>query len=315
VRLSLFAVPLGFAGLAAAWNAAVDVLGAPTWVSDALFWVGAVLWLVFGAVYIAERAGRSGAFRSDREDPAAGAAAAFLPVIGILLVAHFGQYFSDAVAQALCWFLVAALALVAAQLFGYWLTGELDFGALNPGYFLPLVAGPFIAGIGLTSVHAPGAARSALGVGVFFWLVVGSVVTARLIGRGTLPQPAIPSLSLLLAPPAVGGIALFGLEHGTPGPLQESFLGIFLVMLLIQLALLGSYRKAPFSLAYWNFTFPIAAAGNYSVRWFGASTFDGRKQLAWAALSLVTVIILCIALATVRSVAQGRRRRPRPTTE
>ncbi|WP_405575125.1 hypothetical protein OG317_35130 [Streptomyces sp. NBC_01167] len=307
VSLPHFAIPLGFAGLGGAWTVAAVTLGAPEWIDGIFYAIGAVLWLLFSTVYIGERLRNTREFRDDRESAVSGAGAAFLPVVGILLLAHFGQYMPLQAARTVCWILVAALAIVAAQLFAHWLTGQLTFKQLHPGYFLPLVAGPFIASIGLSSVHAVPAARTALGVGTFFWVIIGGVITARLITAGPLPVPVIPSLSVLLAPPATGGIATFFAYPGPIGPLQLAFFGVFIMMVLIQIALFRAYINLPFNLNFWNFTFPVSASANYGLHWLDEATFDGRRQLAWAIVCLATVIVLAIAAATVRSLLPDRR--------
>lgn len=306
VSLNYFAIPLGLAGLGGAWTAAATVLDAPEWANDALFFVSGMCWLAFTAVYVGERVRDRGAFRADREHPIDGAAAAFLPVVGILLTTHFERYVSFDVTRTVCWLFVVALSVVAGQLFAYWLTGQTSFNQLHPGYFLPLVAGPFVASIGLSTVHAHTAARAALGVGMFFWVIIGGVITARLITAGPLPPSATPALSVLLAPPATGGIATFAAYPGPVGTIQTTFLGIFLMMLMVQIFLLPRYLRLAFGLGFWNFTFPISASANYVVRWCRATAFAGWQTLAWTALGIASTIVLAITAATFRSLVPSK---------
>ena len=51
---NLFAIALGIAGLALAWDAAVPVLGTPQAVPDALNILSAALWLVLVGAYLAQ---------------------------------------------------------------------------------------------------------------------------------------------------------------------------------------------------------------------------------------------------------------------
>ncbi|MEW1778391.1 TDT family transporter [Streptomyces sp. NPDC086777] len=306
VSLNYFAIPLGLAGLGGAWTAAPTALNAPEWVDGVLFSVSGVCWLAFTVVYVGERVRDRGAFRADREHPVDGASAAFLPVVGILLTMHFEQYVSFDAARMICWLLVFALSVVAGQLFAHWLTGRTSFDQLHPGYFLPLVAGPFVASIGLSTVHAQTAARAALGAGIFFWVIIGGVITARLITAGPLPYAATPALSVLLAPPATGGVAAFAAYPGPAGTLQATFLGIFLMTLMVQVFLLPKYRKLAFGLGFWNFTFPASVSANYIIRWCRTSAFAGWEALAWTALGLATVIVLVIAAATLRSLLPAK---------
>jgi tellurite resistance protein len=61
--------------------------------------------------------------------------------------------------------------------------------SIHPGYLLPVVPGFFVAGLGFSSIHAHDAAIAAFGIGAFFWLVIGTKVTVRLMTGGELHQP------------------------------------------------------------------------------------------------------------------------------
>jgi tellurite resistance protein len=114
-----------------------------------------------------------------------------VPVIGILLIAYYANRLGGA-ASWLCYAAVALLAINAAALFAHWLKAPFDQNALHPGYFLPVVAGPFIAGVGLMSVGDRTAAIGIFGVGIYFWVLLGAVITARLFFGSPLPQPFRP---------------------------------------------------------------------------------------------------------------------------
>jgi tellurite resistance protein len=302
--LNLFAVPLGLSGLGGAWSAAASSLDAPAWPSGLLFAVAALAWLVFSALYILSGIRRGGTFGIDLRHPVSGPFAAYIPVIGILLAAHYGSVI-PAAAPWLVGIFVGALAVVAAQLISHWISEGLPQDALHPGYFLPVVAGSFIASIGLSSIGAHPAAIAAFGVGIFFWLVIGTIVTGRLITGARYPLPLVPTMAVLLAPPATGGVAWFLLSGGLPNAIQDALAGVLLIMLLVQLMLIRQYVKVPFSLTYWTFTFPIAASCNYIVRWMAVLRFPGWQAIAWSALALGTAVILVIA---VRSIVFALRR-------
>ena len=51
---NLFAIALGIAGLAQAWDAAVPLLGTPHAIPDALSILGAALWLVLVGAYLVQ---------------------------------------------------------------------------------------------------------------------------------------------------------------------------------------------------------------------------------------------------------------------
>jgi len=238
----------------------------------------------------------------DLRHPISGPFAAYIPVVGILLAAHYGAWV-PAAAPWLVGSFVGALAVVAGQLVAYWISTGLPQDSLHPGYFLPVIAGSFIASIGLSSVGAQPAAVAAFGVGIFFWLVVGTVIFGRLITGARYPLELVPTMAVLLAPPATGGVAWFLLSRGLPNPIQDALAGILLVMLMVQLMLLRQYLTVPFSITYWAFAFPLAATCNYVVRWMAVLRFPGWQVIAWCTLAIGTAVILTIAArSTVHAV-------------
>ena len=224
-------------------------------------------------------------------------------MIAILLVAHYAPDLGGA-ARWLIYAAVAALAINAAALMAHWLNAPLEEDALHPGYFLPVVAGPFIAAIGLATVAENGAAVAVFGVGIYFWLLLGAVITGRLFFGTPLPPPFKPVLSILLSPPGTASLAWFAIKHGQLDQLQAALGGITLFTLLIQLFFVSDYLRLPFSSQHWVFTFPLAVLGNIGVRWAAGLGFDGWKLVAWTILAISTAAILAILAGTLRELTQ-----------
>ncbi|QCO99668.1 TDT family transporter [Arthrobacter sp. 24S4-2] len=224
---------------------------------------------------------------------------------GILLSAHYSEYL-PVLGTWVCIGFIAALTVVATQLLAHWLTGGVSMQSIHPGYFLPVVAGSFVASIGFSSVHAHDAALAAFGIGAFFWLVVGTVVTVRLMTAGELPPAARTGLSAYLAAPATASVAWLVSHPGPIGALQLGLTGVLIIMLLMQLLLIGEYRKLAFSPLFWVFTFPVATTANYAVRWFAASNFPGREIYSWTVLALATAFVLVIAGRSVAAAIAGK---------
>jgi hypothetical protein len=78
-------------------------------------------------------------------------------------------------------------------------------------------------GIPLGLAHARDAALAAFGIAAFFWLVIGTIVTVRLMTGGDLTAAAKTGLSAYLAAPATANIAWM-LSH--PGPVGAIQLGL-----------------------------------------------------------------------------------------
>lgn len=296
--LSRFGIPLGLAGLGGGWSAARSSLGSPMWPEEILYGAASALWLILTAVYVFRGLRRKGAFRADLRHEVAGPFASFIPLVGILLSSHYSQYLPPWGAW-LCVGFIAALAIVAAQLLAHWVTGGVSMQSIHPGYLLPVVPGFFVASIGFSSIHARDAAMAAFGIGAFFWLVVGTVVTVRLMTGGELTAAAKTGLSAYLAAPATANIAWMLSHPGPVGAVQLGLTGVLVIMALTQVMLLPEYRKLPFTQMFWVFTFPVGATANYSIRWLATTGLPGREIYAWTILGLATAFTLVIAARTV----------------
>ena len=298
--LSRFGVPLGLAGLGGAWSAARGTLGSPLWPEEILYGAATALWLVLTVLYVFRGLRRKGTFRSDLKHEVAGPFASFIPLVGILLSSHYSQYLRPWGAW-LCVASIAALAIVAAQLLAHWVTGGVSMQSIHPGYLLPVVAGSFVASIGFASLHVHDAAMAAFGVGVFFWLVVGTVVTVRLMTGGALAPAAKTGLSAYLAAPATANIAWIVSHPGPVGTVQLGLTGVLAIMALMQVMLLPEYSRLPFSPAFWVFTFPVGATTNYAIRWLATTNLPGWEIYSWATLGLATAFTVAIAAGTART--------------
>lgn len=296
--LSRFAMPLGLAGLGGGWSAARSSLGSPMWPEEILYGAASSLWLILTAVYVFRGLRRKRAFRADLRHEVVGPFASFIPLVGILLSSHYSQYLPPWGAW-LCVGFIAALAIVAAQLLAHWVTGGVSMQSIHPGYLLPVVPGFFVASIGFSSIHARDAAMAAFGIGAFFWLVVGTVVTVRLMTGGELTAAAKTGLSAYLAAPATANIAWMLSHPGPVGAVQLGLTGVLVIMALTQVMLLPEYRKLPFTQMSWVFTFPVGATANYSIRWLATTDLPGREIYAWTILSLATAFTLVIAARTI----------------
>ncbi|WP_213065560.1 hypothetical protein, partial [Acinetobacter baumannii] len=130
--IPLFSIPLGLAGLGGAWSAASELLDASDVPADVAWGSAAVLWVVFTAAYVVSTAWhRSATFRLDIRHPLLGPLPAYIPVIAILLVAHYSSSLGGA-GRWLTYAAVLSLALNAAALVAHWLTAPLDLELLHP---------------------------------------------------------------------------------------------------------------------------------------------------------------------------------------
>jgi tellurite resistance protein len=310
VRLDLFGMPLGVAGLAGCWAAAESALALPAWPAEALFAASTALWGVLTVLYLIQGIRTTGTFQGHLRHPFSGPLAAYPPLIGILLASHYSTYLTDAgrAATLVC---IVLLGIVSAQLVAHWLRGSVPLGAAHPGYFIPVVAGANVASIGFSTAGLHDAALAAFGAGLFFWPVISALVLVRLMVAGALPRGLTPALTAFVAAAATSNLAWMIAHPGPIGDVQTILIGVLVVMLAVQVALLGEYRRLRFSPSWWTFTFPLASTADFAIRWSMTGRMPGWEVVIWAVLAAVSAFVLYVAVRTITGTISRLRLRRR----
>lgn len=306
IPLNTLAIAFGLAGLATIWTTAGRLLGVPEPVGQALWGVVAVAWIWLIVAHLRRGARSAETLGQQLRHPAQGPIAALVPVVGMLLGADLYRFVPIAGIVLVIASIVVG-AVFAGWLLGFWHSGSLPPEAFHGGYLLPTVAAGLIAATTSFKIGLPGVAIGAFAIGVFFWIVISTVLLARLAFFAPLPDALTPTCAILLAPPAVAGTAWFTINGEHADLVSMALLGLLVLMGLQQLALLPRYRRLEFTLGFWSFTFPLAAAGGYGIQWASVAAFPGWQAVSWALIALVTVVILAVAARSLLLVTRVRR--------
>ncbi|MFB7113302.1 hypothetical protein [Streptomyces sp. NPDC056291] len=305
-RIGLLSVSLGTAGLGGAWQTAAVAVSAPLGVSDGLFVVSGLVWLMLLAEYVRHGGARWSNLINDLRHPGQGFALAYVPIIGMLFTAHFSRFGLDVARWAYAVFAVVT-AVIAARLLAHWLTGTLSSSPLHPGYLLPVSSGPFIASIAATTLGLPEVAEGAFAVGLLYWLAFGTVILSSLVAN-TLPVPARPTLAVFGIPPTVGGLAWMAAHPGPVDAVGHGFAGLVAFTILIIVFLLPHLRQQSFGTGFWIYSFPVAATTNFVIRWVHGAHVPASRPIAWAVLSTASLTFAALAVATAVHALTSRRR-------
>ncbi|SEA91921.1 hypothetical protein [Leifsonia sp. 21MFCrub1.1] len=306
IPLNTLAIAFGLAGLATIWTVAARLLGVPEPIGQALWVVVAVSWIWLIVAHLRRGARSAETLRQQLRHPAQGPIAALVPVVGMLLGADLYRFVPIAGSVVVIVAIIVAAAF-AGWVLAFWHSGSLPPEAFHGGYLLPTVAAGLIAATTSSRIGLPGMAIGAFGVGVFFWIVISTVLLARLAFFAPLPDALTPTCAILLAPPAVAGTAWFTINGEQADLVSTVLLGLLVLMALQQLALLPRYRRLTFTLGFWSFTFPIAAAGAYGIEWASLAAFPGWQVVSWGLVVIVTGVILAVAVASLLLVTRVRR--------
>ncbi len=297
----MLAMPMGTGGVGLAWRQAHETLGAPAAVGEVLLAFTLLLWLAMVSVQALRALRYPEAVTADLRHPvrlAFGAA----PTIGLMIISAFLHRYQADFGRVLWGLAVALHLLFAMGLLRRILLGRLDTAVLVPPLMIPLV-GNILAPVFGVPMGFVEASWMMFGVGLLLWLAVLPLLLHRIVAGPPLPPTLRPSLVILLAPPAVGALALVALL-GEPGGASLTLVGIALLVAAVLVSLARHLAAIPFGLPWWSVTFPSAAfAAMLMAEGFGA-------WLCWLALAATTGLTAWVAARTAQAALAGAFFRP-----
>jgi tellurite resistance protein len=302
---NLFAIPFGLAGLATCWGYAAVLRLAPGLVAGILFLIAAAAWLALVVGYLSQVPRRPGGWRGELADPVLAPFVSLIPITGMVLAIGLMPH-ALAAGRWLFGVLAVATTVLAGWVTGQWIVGDLDPDKLHSGYVLPAIAGGLIATIGAALAGWPGIARAFFGLGVLSWLLIGSVIMARLHFRPPLPPPLAPTMAIEVAPPALAGLAYLAITGGRVDALTLALGGFTVLAVIVQLRLIPVYRRLAFTPAFWSFAFPYAAVATFALHWINYGKPPGYRIWAWIVLLAITAFIAALAAETTAALARRR---------
>ncbi len=310
VPLNTLAIPLGLAGLAQVWSVATSALGVAFQLGQAFWVIATIAWIWTIAVHV-HRGRRADQSIFDQLTHATqGPLAALLPIAAMLLGAGIHQSVPLA-GTALTLISIASAAAFAAWILRFWMRGELTLDSVHGGYFLPISAAGLVGALTAAETGPVWLAFGSFTVGIFFWLVFSVLFFLRLALRPAMPAALVPTLAIMMAPPAVAGAAWLKISDGRADYVFQGLIVMTALMVLIQVMLLPRYGTLPFSLGHWSFTFPVASVAALAITWLHLFQPIAWQAITIGVLAAVTLLVVVIStksilllMATTRAARQ-----------
>lgn len=301
--VSLFASVMGIGGLAVAWRRAADVFEVTPGVGKALAWVAFGVFVAVALAYAAKVARAPRAVAAEWSHPVKMAFVATIPIAMLVLAAALLPE-HPRVAEWLWWTgavgqLIATLAIVRA-----WIgSPKMRTEHVHPGWFVPVV-GPIVVPLAGVSFASPEVNWFFFSVGLVYWIALFPLVLGRLIAAEPLPPRLLPTLAILISPPAVGSIAWVKLGGHWGDPVSTILISVAVFQGILLLSQIPELRKAPMGPANWAYTFPLAALTAALLADAAATGCGVCTWLGVAFLALTSAVVAWVTLCTLRSIVK-----------
>ncbi len=302
--VSFFSMIMGLAGLTLAWEKVQRLFQVGGTVHLALIALTGTLFLLLLVLYLAKLVRHPQAVHQELHHPVM---INFFPTISIslLLLSLCLRPLCENAALGV-WLTGAALHLAfTLYIVSAWMHREqFQIQHINPAWFIPAV-GNVVAPIGGAAFGLTDLSWFFFSVGILFWGVLLTIIFYRILFHQPMDQRLLPTLFILIAPPAVGFVAYLALTQTVDNFGRFLYFnGLFLTLLLF--TQLGRFVRLQFSLAWWAYSFPLAAISIASLL---MGSHGGGAFYLWVGvglLALLSLLILLLLWRTARAAWAGR---------
>ena len=304
VPVPLFAATMGLAGLGLAWRKAHEVLLLPQAIGEVILVLAALAFIGTLVLYAAKAAKFTPAMVGEFTHPIR---SSFFPAlsIGILLLASALLPYAKGAAEGL-WIVGTVLHLVfAVSILNRWIVHNHEIGHSSPAWFIPVV-GNIIVPLAGVKLGYEEVSIFFFSVGMVFWVILFVLVVNRIIFHDQLPGKFLPTLFILVAPPAVGFLSYLSVNGGEIDLMAKVlfFTALFLAIMLASMIRL--FMGLPFALSWWAYTFPSAAMTMAALRYHELSPSAVTVPMAVFFLVVATIIIAMVAFKTTVALIKGK---------
>jgi len=302
--IAFFAMIMGLSGLSLAWQKAAEVLHTPAVVGTFLVLATAALFILLATLYLTKLVRFPAAVKAELQHPVK---MSFFPAISISLVLLGTALRGLSPDLAYGLWAVGAFAhlLVTLYIVTQWMhQAHFEISHINPTWFIPAVGNILvpIAGVGFGHTELSWFFFS---IGILFWVVLLTIVFYRVFFHTPLPGRLLPTLFIMIAPPAAGFVAYIQLAGGLDG-FGRILVNIGLFLTLLLLVQVRRFAALQFFLSFWAYSFPMAAM---TIATLIHHELTGSQRSLWLGgilLGVTTVLIGWLIGLTMRAAAHDQ---------
>jgi tellurite resistance protein len=292
---------MGTGGLSIAYQRYAPIVDLPL-VSLALLVLAGALFVLIGLIYIYKMFRFGDEVRAEFQDPSRASFFAAIPIS--LIVLGMTSFDYQRSLSMVLWGTGATLQLLLLLVIASrWITSDFEITHTNPAWFLPAAGNIIVPIVGVEFVPRD-VCWFFFSIGLFFWLVLFIVIFYRITFHGPLAEKLVPTLFIMIAPPALGFISYVGLT-GAYDVVARLLLNVSLFLVLLMLFMLPYFLKVRYSVSWWAYTFPLCTATVASIL---AYRTTGTVEFAWLSTVLLIISSLAVLIVFINTLAGLKRR-------
>ena len=295
----MYAIVMGMSGLTIAYQKAHLWLGVPEIIAIFLTVITTSVFIIVSFLYIEKTLKYKAEVKKEFAHPIRINFFAAISISMIMLSIIYHEY--NNIVSQFFWYPGTLLHLyLTMYTISFWINHNQQLDHSNPAWFIPIVGNVLVpvAGVGFVSNDI---LMYFFSVGMFFWFVLFSIIFNRIIFHNQLAIKFMPTLFILIAPPAVGFIAYFKM-FGTIDTFATFLFNIGLFFTLLVAFMYKNFLKIKFFISWWAFVFPVAAMSISSMLMYHIVGGVVFLILSYIMLSITTIIIGIVLYQTIKNI-------------
>jgi len=295
----MYAIVMGMSGLTIAYQKAHLWLGLPEIIAIVLTVITTSVFIIVSFLYIEKTLKYKAEVKKEFAHPIRINFFAAISISMIMLSIIYHEY--NNIVSQFFWYPGTLLHLyLTMYTISFWINHNQQLDHSNPAWFIPIVGNVLVpvAGVGFVSNDI---LMYFFSVGMFFWFVLFSIIFNRIIFHNQLAIKFMPTLFILIAPPAVGFIAYFKM-FGTIDTFATFLFNIGLFFTLLVAFMYKNFLKIKFFISWWAFVFPVAAMSISSMLMYHIVGGVVFLILSYIMLSITTIIIGIVLYQTIKNI-------------
>ncbi|HHH52215.1 MAG TPA: C4-dicarboxylate ABC transporter [Bacteroidetes bacterium] len=294
--VSFFSVILGLAGFTIALQKAELILNIPINLSYLFGTITMVLFILISIIYLVKIFKFNDDVKEEFNHPIK---LSFFPTFSIsLLLLSIAYLSANPILSKYLWVFGTVIHLIFTIkiLTIYIQHTKFEIKHMSPAWFIPPVGNILVPVAGVNH-FSPEISWFFFSIGLFFWIILLVIFFNRIIFHEPLAEKLLPTLFILIAPPAVGFISFVKLtgEINTFSKILYYF-SLFLVLLLS--AQLNMFKKIKFFLSWWAYSFPTAAITIASTLMYHKTNISIFKYISMLNLGVLSLVVILLVIKT-----------------
>ena len=294
--IMMFAITMGLSGLTITYQKASLWLDFPHLLGDILMYVTTAVFLTVSFIYIKKVIKYKTAVQNEFAHPIRVNFFAAVSISMLMLSIIYKEAFPSI--SAMFWYPGTILHFyLTMHTIAFWINKNQQLDHSNPAWFIPIVGNVLVpvGGVGFASV---GVLIYFFSVGMFFWIILFAVILNRIIFHNQMAVKFMPTLFILIAPPAVGFIAYFKM-FGVIDTFAIMLFNLALFFTLLVAFMYKNFIKIKFFISWWAFVFPVAAMALSSMLMYKQTNEYILLIFSYIMVAAVTIISSIVMYQTV----------------